>query len=114
MFPSPSLGAPLLSVSWSPPLFWGIPLAGGGDGGDVVVGAGVVAGVLVVGVGGRGAGRGAGTLDVVALAGAGFVAAGVVGASVGGAGIAGRRAGDRTVNVTTAVARAPLSKLIWR
>jgi hypothetical protein len=25
MFPSPSLGAPLLSLSASPPLFWGIP-----------------------------------------------------------------------------------------
>src|SRR5436190_10584476 len=25
MLPSPSLGPPLLSASWSPPLFWGMP-----------------------------------------------------------------------------------------
>ena len=29
MSPSPSLGPPLLSESWSPPLFWGMPLFGG-------------------------------------------------------------------------------------
>jgi hypothetical protein len=29
MFPSPSLGPPLLSESWSPPLFCGMPLGTG-------------------------------------------------------------------------------------
>ncbi|MBV9473073.1 MAG: hypothetical protein JO206_08890 [Solirubrobacterales bacterium] len=38
MFPSPSLGPPLLSESWSPPLFCGIPPLGwGGGGGELVV-----------------------------------------------------------------------------
>src|ERR1700753_2765849 len=32
MSPSPSLGPPLLSESPSPPLFWGMPLLGGGAG----------------------------------------------------------------------------------
>jgi len=37
MFPSPSLGPPLLSLSWSPPLFCGIPDAGEPDDEDVLV-----------------------------------------------------------------------------
>src|SRR4051812_26596237 len=43
MFPSPSLGPPLLSASWSPPLFCGIPEEEGAElaGADCVV---VVAG----------------------------------------------------------------------
>jgi hypothetical protein len=55
MFPSPSLVAPLLSPSPSPPLCCGIPLTGGvvvvvcvGAGGGVIV-------LVVVGAGGGGA-----------------------------------------------------------
>src|SRR6476659_7359106 len=59
MFPSPSLGPPLLSASPSPPPFWGIPLAAGGVGfgSDAGLGAGFGAGL---GGAGSGAGRGAG------------------------------------------------------
>ena len=60
--PSPSLGPPLLSASWSPPLSCGMPLlvVGGGGGvvvgggGGVVVGGGVVGGGVVAGGGGGG------------------------------------------------------------
>src|SRR5580700_8535824 len=53
MLPSPSLGPPLLSGSWSPPLPCGMGLAGGA--GAVVAGAGaVVAGAGAVGEGGGG------------------------------------------------------------
>src|SRR4051795_7726477 len=66
--PSPSLGPPLLSASWSPPLFWGIPLADG-------LGAGVVAGLGAGVVAGLGAGVGAGWgAGVVAGLGAGLAA----------------------------------------
>src|SRR5271165_918635 len=70
MSPSPSLGPPLLSPSWSPPPPWGIPPdvvvvvgggGGGGGGGDVVgvvVGGG--GGGAVVGVAGEGDGDGVG------------------------------------------------------
>jgi hypothetical protein len=37
MLPSPSLGPPLLSPSWSPPLFCGIGFGGGGGGGGAAV-----------------------------------------------------------------------------
>src|ERR1700722_10825663 len=48
--PSPSLGPPLLSASWSPPLSWAIPFttAGGVATGGVVVGGAVVGGGGVV------------------------------------------------------------------
>ncbi|MGI8920690.1 MAG: hypothetical protein ACR2HD_03300 [Solirubrobacteraceae bacterium] len=49
--PSPSLGPPLLSASWSPPPFWGIPPeddAGAEVAGALVAGA-LVAGALVAG-----------------------------------------------------------------
>lgn len=52
MLPSPSLGPPLLSASWSPPLPCGIELVddgggggGGGGAGDVGGGAGAVVGL---------------------------------------------------------------------
>jgi hypothetical protein len=52
MLPSPSLGPPLLSPSWSPPLPCGIGLAvwevAGGAGGVVAGGGAVVAGGGVV------------------------------------------------------------------
>jgi hypothetical protein len=66
MLPSPSLGPPLLSASWSPPLPCGMPflMIGGAvvGGGSVIVVGGVVAGGVVAGgvVGG-----GCGTVDVV-------------------------------------------------
>src|SRR3954447_11850366 len=41
--PSPSFGPPLLSESWSPPLFWGMPLLAGGAG-FAAGGAGFAAG----------------------------------------------------------------------
>jgi hypothetical protein len=54
--PSPSLGPPLLSPSWSPPLPWAMPLttAGGVTTGGAVVGGGggTVVGTVVVGGGG--------------------------------------------------------------
>ena len=64
--PSPSLGPPLLSESWSPPLFWGIPLppllleagAAGAAGGVAAVGLGF--GLVL-------AGGGAGALVVVGV-----------------------------------------------
>jgi hypothetical protein len=108
MFPSPSVGPPLLSASRSPPLFWGIELAGGE--GVVRVGAG---GVLVVG-------------ELVVGAGAGVAAAVVVGAAAvvvaavaelaGGVATAGTGFGAelRTTKVSVAVAWAPSSKRISR
>src|SRR4051794_16996718 len=53
MPPSPSLGPPLLSESWSPPLFCGMPLLGGFGAGCGAAGAGA-------GFGGGGAGAGFG------------------------------------------------------
>jgi hypothetical protein len=73
MFPSPSLGAPLLSPSASPPPFCGIP-DGGGVAFVVVGGAG--GGVLFVVVGG-GAGAGAGVGEEVVGATAWVVGVGV-------------------------------------
>src|SRR5437764_4846927 len=52
MAPSPSLGPPLLSESWSPPLFCGMPLLDGG--------AGFGAGFAGAGFGAVGAGAGFG------------------------------------------------------
>ena len=75
--PSPSLGPPLLSASWSPPLSWEIPLmtagalatggAGVGGGAGTVVGGTVAGGVGTVvggtgGVGGIGVAGGVGTV----------------------------------------------------
>jgi hypothetical protein len=58
MLPSPSLGPPLLSVSWSPPLFWGmldgacggaaVVVVGGGGEVEVWRGGAVATGVLCV------------------------------------------------------------------
>jgi hypothetical protein len=93
-FPSPSLGPPLLSASWSPPLPWGIPLTtaggvatggavGGGGGGTVVGGGGTVVGGVV---GGGTVGGGGGGTAVAGVVGGGVVGAGA-GTAVGGGGV---------------------------
>ena len=61
MFPSPSLGPPLLSLSMSPPLFCGIPA--------VCVGCVLGAGVLGL-IAGRGAGAAGALCGVVERVGA--------------------------------------------
>jgi hypothetical protein len=100
MFPSPSVGPPLLSASWSPPLFCGIALFGGGAGAGVVVGGGAL---VVVGAGGA----------VVVVGGA--AAVGVVKVAVEVAVATGATgAGARTVKGTTALACAPFSNRISR
>jgi hypothetical protein len=98
--PSPSLGPPLLSASWSPPFPWGMPLgavAGGlvvGGGGGVVVGGGAAgAGGLVVGGaavgGGLVAGGGGAVVTGGLVVGGAAVGGGLVvgGAVVGGGGL---------------------------
>ena len=81
--PSPSLGPPLLSASWSPPLSWAIPLtmAGGGATGGAVVGGGATGGAVVGGGGGGGGTVGGGVVvGGAVVAGAGTAVGGVVGA----------------------------------
>src|SRR3954453_6667937 len=55
MPPSPSLGPPLLSASWSPPLFWGMPLLEAGlvflGAGFAFLGAGFAEGLTLVELG---------------------------------------------------------------
>jgi len=89
MLPSPSLGPPLLSLSWSPPLPCGIPppagigagcavvVVVGGGGAWVVVGGGGGAWVVVGGGGGAWVVVGGGA-DVVIVSGACVVVVGAL------------------------------------
>jgi hypothetical protein len=102
MFPSPSLGAPLLSGSPSPPLFWGIPevaLASVGAGGGV----GAFLATVGVGVAGTGCGVTLGAGAFLATVGVGVVATGR-GATLATAAWLGLGAGALVVTVGVGVA----------
>jgi hypothetical protein len=87
--PSPSIGPPLLSASWSPPFPWGIPLGAvtGGVvvGGAVGGGAAVVGGLVAAGGGGLVVGGGGALVVGGAVVGGGLVVGGGGGLVVGGA-----------------------------
>jgi DNA-binding NarL/FixJ family response regulator len=97
MLPSPSLGAPLLSPSASPPLFCGILEAGIGAAAGAGAGAGVVAGAE--------AGAGAGAA----------AAAGVVAGVAVGTGVAGGDGSGGAWTTQTSVAPSPTTTiLLWQ